>query len=200
MFESVIRLFSEESEDIPESTDDIIEIKAGHWSNYLEGAARVYGAAFGVKHSLSLDPTSLDFPSASGIVSVVYPGYIELFDRISELESLVEKLRKEVKSLTKNIDNQSSITSMQLFELQNEKFSIIKPIQLIVEFSDDEVIASWPDTRVFGRGDTLTELLIDIRNNIVQEYLDIKSRDMNSLGEIAIYTLDMFDTYIQETQ
>lgn len=66
-----------------------------------------------------------------------------------------------------------------LQDLRNEKLRLVAPLFITIEEQDDLVVASNADLDVFGYGDTEAEALQDLRDVIVETYLDLKTEQGN---------------------
>jgi hypothetical protein len=115
---------------------------------------------------------------------------------IIQLLEEIKELSAEVKSLKEDLLNRPLISSIMLNDIGDNSIDILKPIPIIIEESNDECLARWPETNAFGIGTSIIEAISNLKANIAELYFDITSRKVDSLGKIAIKTLSTFEVYI----
>ena len=109
----------------------------------------------------------------------------------------VQALSAEVKSLREELANRPLVSSIIINNLSNENLTVVNPIPVIVEETDDECLARWSEVNAFGIGTTLSEAIRNLKDNISDLFLDLTGRDRESLGQIALETLEILTSYIQ---
>ena len=109
-----------------------------------------------------------------------------------------QTLLAEVKALREEFANRPLVSSVLLNDLSNEKLSLINPVSVVLEETDEECLARWPEVNAFGIGTTLSEAIHNLKENISDLYLDLSARDRGGLGEIALDTLSVLNAYITE--
>jgi len=164
-----------------------------------------------------LDPESTDtgyrpnIPSGTGMPSVYkdffdLPTYGTSFPRTVEghlqyvilsLMQDVQLLSAEVKTLRNELTNRPLVSSILLNDLSTDQLGLLIPISAIIEESPDECLARWPEVNAFGIGATLNEAIYNLKENISDIYLDLKSREPSSLGVIAEDMLRILMIYIR---
>ncbi len=105
-----------------------------------------------------------------------------------------------IKELRLELQSRPLVSSMLLSDLNNKRFSVRSPISIILEEYDEEGLARWPEVNAYGLGPTLHEAILDLKQNIVNLFLDLLDRDQESLGELAVETLDTLKVYISKEE
>lgn len=108
----------------------------------------------------------------------------------------VQTLLTEVRSLREELVNRPLVSSILLNNLSNNELTIISPISVIIEETNEECLARWLEVNAFGIGTTLSEAIHNLKDNISDLYLDLTRRDQESLGEIALETLGILTSHI----
>ncbi|MDK1080453.1 MAG: hypothetical protein QGD88_03150 [Anaerolineae bacterium] len=122
---------------------------------------------------------------------------------ISQLQDQISGMARQIMVLTENIQrlryelhNRVQASSLQINNI-DDSLDVLLPISLIVEENEEEVLVRWPEVRASGLGESLPEALQNIKFDIRDIYLDLNSRNPNTLGSIAIQTLSTLKTYIK---
>ena len=68
-----------------------------------------------------------------------------------------------------------------IYSLHHPQFKLKEPLPVLLEFDDEQTIAYCHDLEVFGYGDTEGEALADLRETIVDLYLEL-SENCQKLG------------------
>ena len=111
---------------------------------------------------------------ASGDVSGILPrhdsGDGHLQGRLDELNELKEK------PITKQTE---------LFEI-DEALEVIRPIPVVIEEYDDEVIATFPEIEAFGAGLCEAEAIINLKNEIRKIFFELEGVSDDKLGKLPL--------------
>lgn len=119
-------------------------------------------------------------------------------DSLEHLISGLQEALNEIRQLRTELSQRPLVTSITLNDLGDSKINIKLPISsVILHETDEESIARWPETRAYGTGSTLGEAISALKLNIIDLYCDLKNRDSDSLGVIALNTLRIFETHLQ---
>ncbi len=81
----------------------------------------------------------------------------------------------------KNSFNSMGLKEVKINDLGDERIRLKKEISIILEIYNDEVIAHLVDAEVTGVGETETEALESIKENIASLYFEL-IEDENNLG------------------
>ena len=107
------------------------------------------------------------------------PPLIKKFtDRINKLEKEFAKLKKE-----QSQTNQPLLKEIKIINLGDDRISLNREIPILVEVYGDEVVAKFIDAEVTGFGETESEAIDHIKENIVSLYFEL-IEDENNLGPL----------------
>lgn len=107
------------------------------------------------------------------------PPLIKKFtDRINKLEKEFAKLKKEQSQTT-----QPLLKEIKIINLGDDRISLNREIPILVEVYGDEVVAKFIDAEVTGFGETESEAIDHIKENIVSLYFEL-IEDENNLGPL----------------
>lgn len=112
------------------------------------------------------------------------------------LREQIETLREQVATLTSALQDRPLVSSSQLFDLGDDRLRVQVPIPIILQETDTEALARWPEVRTSGTGPTLSEAIVDLKADIADLYLDMSGRDPVSLGLIARDILRLLQLHI----
>ena len=111
-------------------------------------------------------------------------------ERISEMFESIQQIRIE-------LSQRPLSSTITIHEVGDKKLKVVCPISVVLNETDDESLARWPETRASGIGATLGEAISNLKKDISYLYFDLKSRPIESLGDIALDTLNIFETHLQ---
>lgn len=113
-----------------------------------------------------------------------------LESRIYHLENTIESLREDlascigrVNTLCSELEDKSTIKNINLLDL-DEKHTVMQPISIIIEESEDKVIARFPEVELFSIGDTESEALLKLKLAITELYSDLMETPKGKLGKL----------------
>lgn len=115
---------------------------------------------------------------------------LQLFNKLQEAFDEISQLRKE-------LSLRPLASAIAIYDLGNDKLKVKSPISVVLNETDEESLARWPETRAYGIGSTLAEAISNLKQNISDLFFDLKSRPQESLGGIAIDTLRTLETHLQ---
>jgi len=114
----------------------------------------------------------------------------ELKDRVDELASGLESVREELSSCKECIDRlyeefteRPIIKETIIFDI-DEDLEVITPLPIVIEESDDEVVASFPEIEVFAVGVGEAEAINNLKIQIKELYLELVATPQGQLGKI----------------
>jgi hypothetical protein len=116
---------------------------------------------------------------------------------------LTEKLQEalsEIRQLRDELSQRPLVSAITLYDLGANTLKVKMPISVVLHETDEESLARWPETRAYGIGGTLSEAISNLKQNIADLFFDLKSREPESLGEIALDTLRILETHLQNFQ
>lgn len=102
--------------------------------------------------------------------------YLKTYSKqIRELEDRVNNLEK-----TPDIPN---ILKIQINDIQMDGYFLTKPIEVIVKFYSNEVLAVIPDLEIYGEGDNEIEAINELKLELVDLYHDLIDIPDDKLGK-----------------
>lgn len=123
--------------------------------------------------------------------------------RIGQLDSTIKSLRKElascrnqINSLCADLKATPSIKQTELFDI-SERFELIHPIPIVLEESEDEVVASFPEVELFAVGSTESEAILNLKSSIIELFSDLAGTPKNELGKLPLSWLRILNKVIK---
>lgn len=114
----------------------------------------------------------------------------QLRDKIDDLSSSMELLRNDVASCRACLDSLYSavtdkplIKETRLVEIAAE-LEVIEPIPVVIEESEDEVVASFPELEVFAVGASEAEAISSLKTEIRGLYYELVDTPDEQLGRV----------------
>ena len=116
----------------------------------------------------------------------------EVKRQIDDLDSKVESVKSELQRCEEGIDaildelrEKPIIKQTELFEI-DETLEVIKPIPVVIEEYNDEVIATFPEIEVFGVGSGEAEAIGSLKQEIRKIFFELEKIDDDELGKLPI--------------
>ncbi len=78
---------------------------------------------------------------------------------------------------------QESVVSIHLFDLDSEKYILKFPINILVKYQDDEVIAIFPELEIFGEGQNEIEAIDDLKSEFLDLIDDLNELPKHKMGQ-----------------
>ena len=113
------------------------------------------------------------------------------------VQTQLAALREEIAELRTLLQERPSVASSTLHDLGVEGLEVTVPIPIILEETDDEASARWPEVRASAVGSTLGEAMVSLKAEVADLYWDLNGRDPKILGEIANDTLRTLRAHIR---
>jgi len=114
----------------------------------------------------------------------------ELTSRVDYLASGLDSLKKELSTCKESIDNlyeeftdRPIIKETRLFDI-DEEFEVIEPLPIVIEESDDEVIATFPEVEVFAVGSGEAEAINNLKREVSKLYYELINTPDEQLGRV----------------
>lgn len=115
---------------------------------------------------------------------------------ILQLTKEMESLLEQVSKLRTELRSRPLSSSVLISTVNDARLDVLHPIGVLVEESEDETLARWPETNSYAIGSTVGEAISDLKKNIVDQFFDMASRDSDTLGEFALATLKTLTEYL----
>lgn len=125
--------------------------------------------------------------------------FVDVSDELEEVKVKIEGLsenmdglRSEVLSCKECINRLSDefsgrpiIKETQLFEI-GEGVEVLQPIPIVIEETEEEVIASFPEIEAFGVGAGEAEAIRDLKEEIRKLFFELENISEDELGKLPI--------------
>lgn len=116
---------------------------------------------------------------------------------IAQLADQLQEALDEIRQLREELQQRPSVSAINLYGLSLENLQVVHPISVVLEETEAESLARWPETRAYGIGATLAESIANLKQNIATLYYDLTSREPDSMGQIALDTLRTLKTHLR---
>ncbi len=124
-------------------------------------------------------------------------------DKIANLEAVIKALKKELSAcrgqiygLRSDLKSIPSIKQTQLIDI-GEEFELTQPISIVLEESEDEVIASFPEVELFSTGNTESEAILNLKSKLIELFIDLTGTPQNELGKLPLVWLRILNKVIK---
>jgi predicted RNase H-like HicB family nuclease len=115
---------------------------------------------------------------------------IELKSKVEDLSSGFDSLKEELHSCKKCVDelyeeftSRPMIKATELFDI-SEDLEVIRPIPIVIEETEDEVVASFPEVEVFAVGTGEAEAINNLKQEIQELYYELADTPNENLGRV----------------
>ena len=120
----------------------------------------------------------------------IEPNLLTLTNQVSDISDSVESLQNQLNSCETSIETLRSdfadrpiIKETQLFDI-GEGFLVLSPIPVVLEETEEEVAASFPEVEVFAVGTGEAEAIHKLKIVISELFLELVSAPDSELGKI----------------
>lgn len=121
----------------------------------------------------------LELPEIKGQVD-------ELVSAVEYVKSDLQKCKKGISKILnelKELKEKPVIKQTELLDI-DDGLEVIRPIPVVIEEYDDEVIASFPEIEAFGAGVCEAEAIIDLKNEIRKIFFELEEVGEKELGKL----------------
>jgi hypothetical protein len=109
---------------------------------------------------------------------------MNLENRLRIVQAEIAELRKSVELLGMALSERPVTSSSWIIDLDSEDYSLRYPIPIVMEDWQDEVVASFVETELFGSGTTPSEALTELKRRIVALYEELAGADPETFGRL----------------
>lgn len=127
----------------------------------------------------------------------IHSGTWSLYTQIQHIDERISEMFECLQQIRLELSQRPLSSTILIHDLGNKSLKVVRPISVVLNETDEESLARWPETRASGIGSTLGEAISELKKNVSFLYFDLKSRPLESLSDIAIDTLDIFETHLQ---
>jgi hypothetical protein len=142
-----------------------------------------------------LSSSAIESKAGRGLKFVRELELSEVKDQVDDLSSQVESVASELQQCKEDISavldklnelGEKPITKQtELFEV-DATLEVTRPIPVVIEEYDDEVIASFPEIEAFGAGLCEAEAIIDLKNEIRKMFFELEEISDEKLGKLPL--------------
>ncbi len=114
-------------------------------------------------------------------------GQAELAILTSILQSDFRNIERFVRDLTegiKNLQEKPTFYTTYIHDLGNKKYKLKNPINIVIEVYEDEFIAKFPELEIFGSGNTETESILGLKEELIALYVELVNSSEKELGRL----------------
>jgi len=133
-------------------------------------------------YKITIDPSRLIELQRTGL-----PPLEEEQDSFSEIVTLTQRIETLTNRIGEHFNELSDRPikwSTQIHDLGDPEYKLVEPVLILIEeYPNDEiVIARFPELEIFGEGNTGTEALINLKQEILDLYDELTETDPDVLG------------------
>jgi hypothetical protein len=107
-----------------------------------------------------------------------------LDEAVGELRQTIAELRNTVGELTEALHARPLVLSTEIVDLSSRDYLVRHPIPIVIEESEEETVASFPETETFGAGGTASEAIGELKKQIIWLYEDLATSDPDEFGKL----------------
>ncbi len=117
---------------------------------------------------------------------------------LSELRQTVAELRDVVGELGEALRVRPLVLSNEIVDLSSEGYSLRRPIPIVIEESEEETVASFPETETYGSGSTPSEAIGELKRQIASLYDDLANSDPGEFGKLPAAWWRILQYYVSK--
>ena len=88
----------------------------------------------------------------------------------------------DLKKRVEQLEERPLIYNAKINELLAKKYSLSRPLDIVIEKYNNEYVAKIPEIEIFGSGTTESESIINLKREIIDLYEDLVTSDESELG------------------
>ena len=96
----------------------------------------------------------------------------------------IEKIVRDLAEGIKNLQEKPIVYTTYVYDLGNKKYKLKNPINIVIEVYEDEFIAKFPELEIFGSGNTETESILALKEEIITLYVELADSSEKELGRL----------------
>jgi uncharacterized coiled-coil DUF342 family protein len=122
----------------------------------------------------------------------------ELLSSIAELRKSVSDIKQKLENITEDLEDYSKTYNATIYDLNNPKYSLTIPIQAVIIEDEDDTVARIPELNLYATGDTDSEAIYELKQELVQLYEELNSAE-SKLGPLPESWLNTINKLIVRT-
>ena len=145
-------------------------------------------------------------PLSSGQLRAEFVAVTEAFGAWRNLSTRIDELANELRSVSVAIselvskgDEQPTTRVVALHELGRGDMKLRRPINVVVEEYEGEVVARFPEVEAFGSGDSEFEAIENLKGDIASLLLDVSQTSSKQLGRAPKRWLEILSSLIERS-
>ncbi|OGO22001.1 MAG: hypothetical protein A2Z28_03740 [Chloroflexi bacterium RBG_16_51_9] len=100
-----------------------------------------------------------------------------------KIQAGLSKLLEQQTQSAEDAENSQEIYNAMVYDLNSSKYSLSTPVQVVIVEESDETVAKVPELNLYAVGDSATEAIYELKQEIVDLYEDLTQTD-NKLGPL----------------
>jgi len=109
----------------------------------------------------------------------------DLNSQVESVKSELQQCKEGISTILNELREKPIIKQTELFEM-DETLEVIRPIPVVIEEYDDEVIATFPEIEAFGVGLCEAEAIIDLKSEIRKIFFELEELGDKELGKLPL--------------
>ena len=121
-----------------------------------------------------------------------------ILNALIEIKKALSIFENRQVQITEEFENTSKIYNATIYDLNNDKYLLSTPIQIVLIEESDETIARIPELNLYAVGDSGSEAIYELKDEIISMYEDLISSE-NKLGPLPESWLNTLNKLIVST-
>ncbi len=139
--------------------------------------------------TLTNQPSGFSFNSFVPDPSTHAEGLL-FFTMSTELDTIKTRIDK--------LEKRPSLCPTKIYNLNSDEFTLKEPIDVVLKTADNEIIALLPDLEIYGEGVNEIEALLDLKNEIIDLFVDLNSIDDKNLDRLPRNWKKIINSLVEE--
>ncbi len=106
-----------------------------------------------------------------------------ILNALIQTQKALARLEKRQLQINEDFDNTTRIYNATIYDLNTDKYVLSTPMQIVLIEESDETIARIPELNLYAIGDSGTEAIYELKDEIINLYEDLISSE-NKLGPL----------------
>jgi len=105
--------------------------------------------------------------------------------QVESVASVLKQCKEGISTILNELRGRPITKQTELFEI-DETLELIRPIPVVIEEYDDEVIAKFPEIEAVGAGSCESEAIINLKKEIRKIFFELEGVSDNKLGRLPL--------------
>jgi len=120
--------------------------------------------------------------------------FVEVMDK--QLEKRLNTIEAKIKALDEQVCNQPKIYNTQLIDLGSSVYELDKPLPIVIEVYEDEVVALIPELNLYASSVSDDIAIAKLKEEVISTYLRLLELGNDRLGPLALGSLNTLSRLI----